>query len=272
MSLTANQAPDSLDNQTLLAARMVRDHYCPKPKRNLSDWVIVLAVRKVLSKLPHASPEELFEHLIEQPRIKVHMSRYIVSSLVAEATAKRSASKSSEVSVFTGAKKFSFEKIAAMTAYITSNGQRTCRTKLDKLLFYCDLVNYFLHGQSISGAKYVRLMGGPGTDRYESILKTLQFSGVVKIENDPESDENIVARDETIAGNLSILEAMTMHWVLKNMGAMSASEICRHAYEESAYRFTTPGAYIAYEYAELLQNLPARSMFKSNAARRDHSI
>lgn len=268
MSSNVTEALESRDNQILLAARMVREHYYPKRRKNLPDWILVLAVRDMLDMLPNASPEELFEYLIAQPRIKAHMSRYMAASLVAEATAERTNKDSAEVSVYTGARKFSFEKIAAMTAYITSNGQKTSRIKLDKLLFYCDFVSYFLHGHSISGAKYVRHSQGPEIDQYESILKTLRFSGVIKIENESDIGENIVAHDQTMVGNLSIVETITMYWVLTNIGAMSSAEISRYSNNESAYRFTRQGEYIAYEYAGLLQKLPARSMFKRHAAGR----
>jgi len=260
MSLKPSPARESRDNQILLTARMLRDHYQPKRKKNLPDWILVLAVRDMLTILPGASPEELCDYLVARPRVAAHVSRFMAASLIAEAT-ERSRTRSHEISVYTGARKFSFEKIAAMVTYITGKGQVTSRLKLNKLLFYGDFVNYFLHGRSISGAKYLRDTNGPETDRFDSILTALRYSGVVKVKEDDQGEEIIVPSDHGKAVNLSIIETVTMYWVLKNIGPLSPSEVCRYSQSESVHRFTRQGDYIAYEYAGLLQDLPERSMF-----------
>jgi hypothetical protein len=83
--------------------------------------------------------------------------------------------------VFTGHRVSSFEKLAAMTAYIARHGRHVYKTKLNKLLFYSDFVNYHLNGVSISGARYVHLPFGPVPDRYEQMLRNLELIGTLQI-------------------------------------------------------------------------------------------
>lgn len=246
------------ENQILLAARMVREYYYPNRKNNIPDWILVFAIRDLLTLLPETetTPENLFDLLITQSRIKKHLSRYTAASITSQARNERSNNaNSAEVSVFTGTRTFSLVTISGMVAYLTSRGQKICKTRLNKLLFYSDFVHYFLHGRSISGAKYVRDRSGPVLYRHESVFKTMEFTGVLQTNWDGKGNE-LIARDESLIGTLTLLEIVTMHWVFSHFGSMAAAELNQYSYSESAYRFSRQGDYIAYEYAKLLQTLP----------------
>lgn len=256
--MSTSHALERYENQVLLGARMVREYYYPDRQKNLPDWILIFAIRDLLKMRSETSPEELFELLIVQSKVKTQgqLSRYLAASITANAKAADPA----EASVYTGSRKFSFAKLSAMAAYITLHGKKVCRTKLNKLLFYSDFVNYFLHGHSISGSRYVRHRFGPALDRYESMVSTLKYTGVIRVKNESGSEESIVARDKSLVETLSIQEMVTIQWVLANLRSMTASEISQYSRRESAYRFTRQDDYIAYEYARILRKLPSRSV------------
>src|SRR5829696_3631799 len=60
----------------------------------------------------------------------------------------------SELTVFSGYRAFSLEKMAAMVSYLSSRTSDLYKTKLNKLLFYVDFSHYYLSGTSISGSRY----------------------------------------------------------------------------------------------------------------------
>jgi len=161
-----------------------------------------------------------------------------------------------EVNVFNGNRMFSFEKLAAMTAYIADKGNSIYKTKLNKLLFYADFVNYYLHGQSISGARYVHLPYGPVPDRYENLLEDLSAYGAIQIVKS-QTFELIQSGEKADATNLTHYESRTLDWVLDNYGKLSTTEISELSHREKAYRFTRPGEEIAYEYAKFFETLPS---------------
>jgi hypothetical protein len=255
--MSASWALDRYENQILLAARMVREYYCPSQKSNSPDWVLIFAIRDLLTLRPETTPEEMFDQLITRSGIEAdgHLSRYLAAAVTSAITCGDNAA----ANVFTGARKFSFEKISAMAAYITSRGE-VCSTRLNKLLFYSDFVNYYLYGYSISGARYIRHGLGPALYGYESILKTLIFTGVVKVTNEGQAEENIIACEGSTGDELTVLETVTMHWVLANFRSLTGTEIDQYSQREIAFRFTRQDDFIAYEYARLLKALPERSM------------
>ena len=246
------------ENQVLLAARMVREHYYPDAGTYTPEWVLVLAIRDLLRTHPASSPEELFELLITRSEIKSQgqLSRYAASSVITRLALSVSGTVSaSRASVFSGSRKFSFGKLSAVVSFFTRRTENICPTKLNQLLFYSDFANFVTNGSSITGAKYLRGNDGPILHRYESVLKTLFFTGTVVFKNG-DSDRSIDVGDPSDVYNLPLLELVTMTWVLNNFGSMTASEIREYCQIEGAYRFTRQDDFIAYEYARLLQKLP----------------
>ena len=142
-----------------------------------------------------------------------------------------------------------------MVSFFARRAANICSIKLNQLLFYSDFVNFATNGSSITGAKYVRGSNGPILHRYESVLKTLFFTGTVVLKN-KDGDRSIDAGDPSEVYNLPLLELVTMTWVLNNFGSVSVSEIREYSQSEGVYRFTRQDDFIAYEYARLLQKLP----------------
>ena len=160
--------------------------------------------------------------------------------------------------VFSGYRAFSLEKMAAMISYIAGHTKDLYRTKLNKLLFYSDFVNFYLNGSSISGSRYVHLPYGPVPDGYEETLETLNHYGVIDLSQDS-SSEVIRPGDELGSGSLSAEERVALDWVLETYGSMSASQLTEISHRERAYNNTRAGEEIAYEYAKFMSKLPAKT-------------
>ncbi|MGB7069098.1 MAG: Panacea domain-containing protein [Pyrinomonadaceae bacterium] len=159
-------------------------------------------------------------------------------------------------SVFSGNRAFSAERLGAMMAYIARKGENIYKTKLNKLLFYSDFINFHLQGRSISGATYSHLPFGPVPQQYEEVLDGLQQSGAVNLARVGSDATLIQPSVETAQTKLSAEEIGTINWVLENYGMKSTGEISDQSHREMAYRFTRPGEIIAYRYAQFFEHLP----------------
>ena len=240
-------------------ALRMQEFYSKEYGEELPEWMIVDALAAWLEHRFEAVTEDLEIVLASPGRNETNeFRRYLEESMQSvrmEAHAEAVAQISREEAVFSGNRIFSIEKLAAMAAYISSRGKDIYKTKLNKLLFYSDFVNFYLNGTSISGARYVHLPYGPVPDRYESVLQNLALTGMVEIIKGPGYDV-IRAKDEPITAVLNNKERETIDWVLDNFGQMSASDISEYSHREKAYRFTKSGEYIAYEYAKFFHKLP----------------
>ena len=161
-------------------------------------------------------------------------------------------------SVFNGNRIYSQDKMAAMVSYFAAKASSLYKTKLNKLLFYADFVNYYLHGHSISGSRYVHLPYGPVPDGYEDTLEALQHYGVVDI-SEQNSAELISSGESSAATFLTSEETKTPDWIVNSFGSMSAGQLTELSHREKAYRHTRAGEEIAYEYAKFFEKLPEKS-------------
>ena len=159
---------------------------------------------------------------------------------------------------FNGNRAFSIDKMAAMISYISGRTSQLYKTKLNKLLFYADFVNYYLHGSSISGSRYVHLPYGPVPDGYEETLETLNHYGIIQISRHGSADA-VEGGDARANELLSLAERQAIDWVLKTYGSLSAGEISEISHREKAYANTRMGEEIAYEYAKFFVKLPHKS-------------
>src|SRR5436305_8857652 len=57
--------PEGIENQVLLAERVIREHYFPNRGRNFPDWILVFAILKVLDTRPDATVEHIFQIMTE---------------------------------------------------------------------------------------------------------------------------------------------------------------------------------------------------------------
>jgi hypothetical protein len=257
------------ENQIDAVVARVQNFYQVETGKRFSRPVVSDSVRTWLERRFDSLMEEVEEVLTSPDRNEAHEFRRILNAAVEKGevavplVVSQAVQAIATESVFTGFRKFSPEKLGAMIAYFAENGKEIYKTKLNKLLFYTDLTNFFKFGYGISGAAYLRLPYGPVPDNFEGILKECQDSHTIRIEKKVGYETNtfLIREDKNTAGTKDILspeEIETLDWVLDNYGEMTTAEIVELSHREKAYRFTRPSEEIAYEYAKFFEKLPAK--------------
>jgi len=219
-------------------------------KRSVIDWLgtrLDILVEDALDRLTSPSYDDARE-----------FARVLDSAKSVTANVPAGAEIEVGLTIFNGYRNFSLEKMAAMVSYLAGRTTDLYKTKLNKLLFYADFVNYHMHGSSISGSKYVHLPYGPVPDGYEETLETLNHYGVIDVSR--QNSAELVRTGDNPANNfLSQNELQSMDWVLESYGKMSASQLTEISHRERAYKDTKSGEEIAYEYAKFLTKLPSKT-------------
>lgn len=149
---------------------------------------------------------------------------------------------------------FSLNKLLNMILYFTRNGVQ--KTKLMKLLFYSDFLNYKRNLVSMSGTPYVKLPHGPVPKDHDLLLSTLEKNDlintnyefineytVINIESAEDFDENIFDEEE-----LNILKQVEEHF--KGFGSVAISNF---SHEEDGWKLTENREVISYDYADCLK-------------------
>ena len=77
--------------------------------------------------------------------------------------------KDSRLSIENGFGEQNPEKLSQMVRYLVCSCPEVCPTQLNKLMFYCDFMNYRKTGRSISGLKYRAIQFGPVPDHFDTI-------------------------------------------------------------------------------------------------------
>lgn len=218
-------------------------------RKSVVDWLgsrLDTLVEDAFERLTSPSWEDArdFARMLDDGREKVEVPKAAEAPLAA-------------VNVFSGHRTFSLEKMAAMVSYFAERADNLYKTKLNKLLFYADFVNYYRLGKSISGSRYVHLPYGPVPDGYEQTLETLNHYGVIDVRKENSADR-IISGDNPTKDFLNPEEIETLDWILDNFGSLSASQLTEISHAERAYSNTRTGEEIAYEYAKFLAKLPPK--------------
>jgi uncharacterized phage-associated protein len=250
-------------NRIVEVADELRRRYREENGRDYPEWAVVAAIRRWLDREVDRISEDLTEllgepHRAEAQRFRRQLERVMESGVLLrneEAAEELMEDEPLVADAFSGHRVFSFEKLAALIAYIGAHAEDLYKTKLNKLLFYADFVHFYLHGTSISGSRYLHLPHGPVPERYETILATLADAGVVGIQKG-QGYEIVVSEDDVFPGKLSREESATVDWVLENFGRMTTAQIREFSHAEKAYKYTRLGEPIAYQYAHHLKRLP----------------
>lgn len=240
--------PGRLANHVLVTAHHAREQYYSKSDPAIPDWDIVLGVFRFIE----------FQRMTPCLRLRSILTDTATVKLPEFATAlsiDRDRISATEAA-FTGNKEFSMNKLAAMVTYVATRGIRVSRAKLETIVYYSDMVSYVLYSSSISGSKYVRHRRLPGMENFGKRVDRLVSDGTIRIDDHETHDENIVASDLSKIGDLTMLEIVTIQWVLNQLGELSEREVIKYSENEHAHRFTRRDGFIAYEYGKLLKNLP----------------
>lgn len=153
-----------------------------------------------------------------------------------------------------GNTELSLDKIENMIIYFLSNCKNVYKTKLNKLLWYTDFLNFKESNQSISGLAYRHLPFGAVPIAIDEILKTLNSIQIEEKENLEVgytyfeiSTEKSFNPDCFTSKEILNLEKISNKF--KNIGNKKISD---QMHQEKAYKDTKDREYIDYKFAKYL--------------------
>lgn len=139
--------------------------------------------------------------------------------------------------VFTGYRKLNFEKFHQMVVFFADRVTPTI-TKMNKLLFYADFLNYKKTGYSISGMKYKAIPYGPVPVRYRSLFDHLEHQQIIKLVRfnaGGYSGEDIHSEVQFDKEYFDEVELNSMIDVVRKFKGCSATEISDLSHREKAW-------------------------------------
>lgn len=145
---------------------------------------------------------------------------------------------------FTGYRKPSIDRIALVISYFSEHISDLWKTKLNKLLFYSDFLNYRRTGYSISGIAYRAIPFGPVPAEYEKLYVKLKDDELANVElvefengNYGEAITAIKEFDETAFSNL---ELNTLKAVVEKFAKCNTKQIVNISHKEKAWLDNEP--------------------------------
>lgn len=155
--------------------------------------------------------------------------------------------------IFNGFSKLQIYKLIEVIKLLCFN-REIFKTKLMKLLFYSDFINFKEHSKSITGLKYAHLPYGPVPDKYELILGAImQVASGVSLEPKEVGKyegEVVQVTDPPTTNFLSPEEIEIIKKIGKRYEYYSSKEISIKSHTESAYKLTESKELIPYSFAK----------------------
>ncbi|WP_416828349.1 type II TA system antitoxin MqsA family protein [Ectobacillus polymachus] len=159
-----------------------------------------------------------------------------------------------EKTIESGYSSFSLSKLINMVLFFAENG--VPKTKLMKLLFYADFLNYKRNLLSISGIPYVRLPYGPVPKDHDLLLSTIAKNEIIDIEYEFINDytkiniKSLQSFDDTLFNHeeIKILQQVYDHF--KDYGSVAISDF---SHKEDGWIYTEDREIISYDYADTLK-------------------
>ena len=156
---------------------------------------------------------------------------------------------------FNGNTKIDLEKITEVIELLCFN-REVFKTKLMKLLFYVDFLNYKNHHHSITGMSYAHLPYGPVPHGYELILGTITANSA-EISLEPAEIGNCIGEIVRINNvpkihHLSETDLEVIHLISNRFEYYSSKTISELSHAEPAYKKTEATKLISYKLAPTL--------------------
>ena len=159
---------------------------------------------------------------------------------------------------YSGFQRFNFQKLKNIIIYYAQNQKKLYKTKLMKLLWYTDALNFSRSTKSISGLTYIHLNFGPVPEDRNELLGLLEKMDVIRIEEDT-STSYVGERIETDAQfDVSIFsekELEVLQEINKKFDDFSSTDLVRLSHEEDAYLKTSPQERLSFLYALNLKGI-----------------
>ena len=157
-----------------------------------------------------------------------------------------------------GFKEYDLEKLENMILYLVKRLDGVLKTKLNKLLWYCDFLNFKETSLSISGSQYLRLQYGPVPNNYDFITDMMRDEGLLdKMEVIFNARAGVVGEEFTALAEpqedmFSEKELQVMNFVADTFRNYTSKRIMDKSHQETAYTKCEDGDIISYEYAKEL--------------------
>ena len=160
---------------------------------------------------------------------------------------------------YNGYSQFNYEKFVNVILFFATNIKRLFKTKLMKLLFYSDFVNFRNNTVSITGLKYIKNYFGPTPIKHELLLGelfekyiTYQVKHVKFSKDNVEEYEFIKPLEKPSLGIFSQEEINSIEEVLSAFKHLTSEKITQCSHKEEAWTKTKNKEIISYEYAKNL--------------------
>jgi len=163
------------------------------------------------------------------------------------------------VDLTSGFKEYDLEKLKNMILYLVKRLDGVLKTKLNKLIWYCDFLYFKENSVSITGAQYVRITLGQVPDHYELIFANMIHEGFLSESEIPYQTKDgekigeeytaLIEPDESL---FSEKETQVMDFIADTFREDTSTSIKEKAHQETAYLKCEDGDIISYEYAKEL--------------------
>jgi len=160
------------------------------------------------------------------------------------------------VDLTSGFREYDLEKFKNMVLYLAKLLDGILKTKLNKLLWYCDFLSFKETSVSITGTRYIPLPYGPVPDNYELIITTMLREGLLEkneIAFDTKGDivgEQFTPLAESQESIFSEQEIKVMKFVADKFREYTSTRIADMSHQETAYKKCQDQDVISYEYAK----------------------
>lgn len=162
--------------------------------------------------------------------------------------------KEHENTIETGFSEFNPHKLFHMILYFSRNG--VLKTKLLKLLWYADFLQFKRKKRAISGTPYWHLAYGPVPKKHEMVLGSLSGMDWISIQEEENGDGFtrifIKAKERFDANIFNQEEWDIIRYVDQYFQDFGSRAISNFAHDESGWKETQDEQVISYEYAESL--------------------
>jgi hypothetical protein len=139
------------------------------------------------------------------------------------------------------------EKLGQLILYVSLLSERDDafgHTKLNKILFYSDIVAYGRTGKSITGQEYQKLEHGPAPRRFLPVLKDMMAAGDCVVQDvayfDRPQKRVIVLRDPDLR-SFSGEEIATVNWVIESLRGLNATQVSQLSHEDTGWKIARIG-------------------------------
>jgi len=156
---------------------------------------------------------------------------------------------------YSGNRSFDIDKLFSVVIELTRLSGDLVKTKLNKMLWYCDFLHYREFGASITGSRYLHLQYGPVPAHYDMLINLMEMEGLIaRSERVYDAERDIVGDVLSVvapagARTLADSEMSVMRAVVSRFGRCSARQISEASHEERGYAETVNGQMIPYTYA-----------------------